>query len=67
MKVDKSKQINETIEQQSNEFIEITDADSLTVRPTVGGANCTIIPLSQRIDMIFSIDITLFNSHKNLC
>ena len=66
-KVDKSKGINETNQQQNNEDIETPEPGNLTVRPTVGGTNCIIIPLSQRIDIIVNIDITFFNSHKNLC
>ena len=38
--VHKSKQINEAIHQQNNEYIEIHEPDDLTVRPIVGGPNC---------------------------
>ena len=51
-KVHKSKQINEAIQQQNNEYIEIHEPDDLTVRPIVGGPNCPTRPLSQLIDII---------------
>ena len=51
-KVHKSKQINEAIQQQNNEYIEIYEPDSFTVRPIVGGPNCPTRPLSQLIDII---------------
>ena len=51
-KVHKSKQINEAIQQQNNEYIEIYEPDSLIVRPVVGGPNCPTRPLSQLIDII---------------
>ena len=50
-KVHKSKQINEAIQQQNNEYIEIHEPDDLTVRPIVGGPNCPTRPLSQLIDI----------------
>ena len=39
-KVHKSKQINEAIQQQNNEYIEIHKPDDLTVKPIVGGPAC---------------------------
>ena len=48
-KVHKSKQINEAIQQQNNEYIEIHEPDDLTVRPTVGGPNWPTRPLSQLV------------------
>ena len=51
-KVHKSKQTNEAIQQQNNEYIEIHEPDDLTVRPIVGGPNCPTRPLSQLIDII---------------
>ena len=51
-KVHKSKQINEAIQQQNNEYIEIHEPDDLTVRPIVGGPNCPTRPLSKLIDII---------------
>ena len=51
-KVHKSKQINEAIQQQNNEYIEIHEPNDLTVRPIVGGPNCPTKPLSQLIDII---------------
>ena len=48
-KVHKSKQINEAIQQQNNEYIEIHEPDDLTVRPIVGGPNRSKRPLSQLI------------------
>ena len=51
-KVHKSKQINEAIQQQNNEYIEIYEPDSFTVRPIVGEPNCPTRPLSQLIDII---------------
>ena len=39
-KIHKSKQINEAIQQQNNQYIEIHEPDDLTVRPIVGGPNC---------------------------
>ena len=38
-KAHKSKQINEAIQQQKNEYTEISEPDDLTVRPIVGGPN----------------------------
>ena len=51
-KVHKSKQINEAIHQQNNEYVEIYEPDDLTVRPIVDGPNCPTRPLSQLIDII---------------
>ena len=51
-KIHKSKQGNEAIQQQNNEYIKIHEPDDLTVRPIAGGPNCLIRPLSQLIDMI---------------
>ena len=51
-KAHKSKQINETIQQQNKEYIEIHEPDDLTMRPRVGGPNRATRPLSQLIDMI---------------
>ena len=51
-KVHKSKQINEAIQQQNNEYIEIHEPNNLTVRPIVGGPNCPTRPLSQLINII---------------
>ena len=48
-KVHKSKQINEAIQQQNNEYIEIHEPDDLTVRPIVGGPNWPTRPLSQLV------------------
>ena len=38
-KVHKSKQINETIQQQNNEYVEIQEPGDLTLRPTGDGPN----------------------------
>ena len=54
-KVHKSKQINEAIQQQNNEYIEIHEPDDLTVRPIVGGPNCPTRPLSQLINIILKL------------
>ena len=51
-KVHKSKQINEAIQQQNNEYKAIHEPDDLTGRPIVGGPNCPQRPLSQLIDII---------------
>ena len=51
-KVHKSKQINEGIQQQNNEYIKIHEPDDLTVRPIAGGQNCPTRPLSYLIDKI---------------
>ena len=45
-KVHKSKQINEAIQQQNNHNIKIHEADSLTVRPIVGGPNWPTRPVT---------------------
>ena len=50
-KVHKSKQINDAIQPQNNEYIEIHEPDDLTVRPIVGGPNCPTRPFSQLIDI----------------
>ena len=52
LKVHKSKQINEAIQRQNNEYIEIHEPDDLTVRPVVVGPNCPARPLSQLINII---------------
>ena len=52
MKVHKSRQINEAIQQQNNEYTEIHGPEDLTVRPLVGGPNCPIRSLNQLIDII---------------
>ena len=51
-KVHKSKQINEAIQQQNNEYTEIHEPDDWTVRSIVGGPNCPTRLLSQLIDII---------------
>ena len=48
-KIHKSKQGNEAIQQQNNEYIKIHEPDDLTVRPIAGGPNCLTRPLSQLI------------------
>ena len=43
-KVHKFQQINEAIQQQTNEYTEIHEPDNLTVRPIVGKPNCPTRP-----------------------
>ena len=52
LKVHKSKQINEAIQRQNNEYIEIHEPDDLTVRPVVGRPKCPTRLLSQLIEII---------------
>ena len=51
-KVHKSKQINEAIQQQNNEYTEIHEPDDWTARSIVGGPDCPTRLLSQLIDII---------------
>ena len=49
-KVHKSKQINEAIQQENNEYIKLQKPVDLTLRPIVGRSNCLTRLFSQPID-----------------